>query len=293
MTTPAPTVSACIVCRNEVDKLGPCLDSAAWADEIVVLDLESTDGSADLARSHGARVMSHAPVPVVEAVRNVVAAAASGDWILALDPDERVTPGLRDELLRVRHRNDIDAVAIPFMNYDLGYPASHPVHRYDPKPRFYRRDRVRWPEAPNTLPAVAADRLLALPSHDDVVMIHDRNRSVAEAIERALRYAPAEAQSMVDRGEVFSAATMLRTLAGKAYKQFVVARPWQDGVPGFLRAGILVAFHFYVWAAFWQLSGARRTPADDALMRRLGTVVETVRLPGRLAKRLVRLVRHD
>jgi (heptosyl)LPS beta-1,4-glucosyltransferase len=293
MTTPGPTVSACIVCRNEVDKLGPCLDSAAWADEIVVLDLESTDGSADLARSHGARVMSHAPVPVVEAVRNVVAAAASGDWILALDPDERVTPGLRDELLRVRHRNDIDAVAIPFMNYDLGYPASHPVHRYDPKPRFYRRDRVRWPEAPNTLPAVAADRLLALPSHDDVVMIHDRNRSVAEAIERALRYAPAEAQSMVDHGEVFSAATMLRTLAGKAYKQFVVARPWQDGVPGFLRAGILVAFHFYVWAAFWQLSGARRTPADDALMRRLGTVVETVRLPGRLAKRLVRLVRHD
>jgi len=293
MTTPAPTVSACIVCRNEVDKLGPCLDSAAWADEIVVLDLESTDGSADLARSHGARVMSHAPVPVVEAVRNVVAAAASGDWILALDPDERVTPGLRDELLRVRHRNDIDAVAIPFMNYDLGYPASHPVHRYDPKPRFYRRDRVRWPEAPNTLPAVAADRLLALPSHDDVVMIHDRNRSVAEAIERALRYAPAEAQSMVDRGEVFSAATMLRTLAGKAYKQFVVARPWQDGVPGFLRAGILVAFHFYVWAAFWQLSGAHRTPADDALMRRLGTVVETVRLPGRVAKRLVRLVRHD
>jgi len=286
-------VSACIVCRNEVDKLGPCLDSAAWADEIVVLDLESTDGSADLARSHGARVMSHSPVPVVEAVRNVVAAAASGDWILALDPDERVTPGLRDELLRVRHRNDIDAVAIPFMNYDLGYPASHPVHRYDPKPRFYRRDRVRWPEAPNTLPAVAADRLLALPSHDDVVMIHDRNRSVAEAIERALRYAPAEAQSMVDRGEVFSAATMLRTLAGKAYKQFVVARPWQDGVPGFLRAGILVVFHFYVWAAFWQLSGAKRTPADDALMRRLGVMVETVRLPGRAVKRLVRLVRPD
>ena len=293
MTTPEPTVSACIVCRNEADKLGPCLESATWADEIVVLDLESTDGSADLARSRGARVISHAPVPVVEAVRNVVADASSGDWVLALDPDERVSPGLRDELLRLRHRTDIDAVAIPFMNYDLGYPASHPVHRYDPKPRFYRRDRVRWPESPNALPAVLPDRLLSLPARDDVVMVHDRNRSVAEAIERALRYAPAEAQSMVDRGEVFSALAMLRTLGGKAYKQFVVARPWQDGVPGFLRAGILVAFHFYVWAAFWQLSGARRTPADDALMRRLGTVVETVRLPGRVAKRLVRLVRHD
>jgi glycosyltransferase involved in cell wall biosynthesis len=115
-----PTVSACIVCRNEADKLGPCLESASWADEIVVLDLESVDGSAELAREHGAEVITHEPVPVVEAVRNLVADAASGEWILALDPDERVSPGLRDELLRLRHRTDVDVVAIPFMNYDLG-----------------------------------------------------------------------------------------------------------------------------------------------------------------------------
>ena len=49
---------------------------------------------------------------------------------------------------------------------------------------------------------------------------------------------------------------------------------------GFLRAGILVAFHFYVWAAFWQLSGAKRTPEDDDLMRRVGDVVETLRMRG-------------
>jgi len=289
--TPEPTVSACIVCRNEADRLGPCLESAAWVDEIVVLDLESADGSGDLARRHGARVISHEPVPVVEAVRNVVADAATGEWVLALDPDERVSPGLRDELLRLRHRTDIDAVAIPFMNYDLGYPAQHPVHRYDPKPRFYRRECVRWPEIPNALPDIPPERLLRLPSHDDVVMIHERNRTVPEAIERARRYAPAEAQAMIDRGQVFTARAMLRTLGGKAYKQFVVARPWREGVPGFLRAGILVAFHFYVWAAFWQLSGAKRTPEDDHLMRRLGVLVETLRLPGRIGRRALRLAR--
>ena len=287
-----PTVSACIVCRNEADKLGPCLESASWADEIIVLDLESVDGSDELARRHGAQVITHEPVPVVEAVRNVVADAATGDWILALDPDERVSPGLRDELLRLRYRADIDAVAIPFMNYDLGYPALHAVHRYDPKPRFYRRERLRWPEVPNALPDIRPDRLLKLASRDDLVMIHDRNRTVAEAIERALRYAPAEAQAMVDRGQVFTAQAMLRTLGGKVYKQFVVARPWREGVPGFLRAGILVAFHFYVWAAFWQLSGAKRTPEDDDLMRRLGYVVETLRMPGRIGRRAVRLTKR-
>ena len=71
-----PTVSVCIVCRNEADKLGPCLESASWADEIIVLDLESVDGSDELARRHGAQVITHEPVPVVEAVRNVVADAA-------------------------------------------------------------------------------------------------------------------------------------------------------------------------------------------------------------------------
>jgi (heptosyl)LPS beta-1,4-glucosyltransferase len=287
-----PTVSACIVCRNEADRLGPCLDSASWADEIIVLDLESEDGSVELARRYGARIISHEPVPVVEAVRNVVADAATGDWILALDPDERVSAGLREELLRLRHRSDIDAVAIPFMNYDLGYPALHPAHRHDPKPRFYRRERVRWPEVPNALPEIPSDRLLTLPARDDLVMIHERNRTVAEAIERALRYAPAEAQSMVDRGQVFTARAMLRVLARRAYEEFVHTRPWREGVPGFLRAGILLAFYFYVWAAFWQLSGATRTPEDDALMRRIGSVVEAARLPGRIGRRSLRLARR-
>ena len=95
---------------------------------------------------------------------------------------------------------------------------------------------------------------------------------------------------MIDRGHVFTARAMLRTLGGKAYKQFVVAKPWREGVPGFLRAGILVAFHFYVWAAFWQLSGARRTPEDDRLMARIGQGVEVIRFPGRMARRLARLL---
>ena len=109
MTT-TPTISVCIVCRNEADKLAGCLDSVTWADEVVVMDLSSTDGSAELARERGARVLEHEPVPIVELVRNEVGAAATGDWILALDPDERVADGLPDELRRICRRDDIDMV---------------------------------------------------------------------------------------------------------------------------------------------------------------------------------------
>jgi len=272
-----PGISVCIVCRNEADKLGPCLQSVAWADEIIVMDLASADGSAAVAREHGARVVSRAPVPIVELVRNEVAAAAGRQWILAVDPDERVSPGLARELQRLSRRADLDAVVIPRMNYDLGYPPSNPLHRYEPQLRMYRRCKVTWPVIPNALPAVADDRLHRIAQRDDLVLVHERSRTIPEVLDRVIRYAPAQAQSMIDRGQVFTARAMLGTLAGKIYRQFFIGQAFKDGVPGLLRASILVAFHFYVWAAFWQLSGGQRTPADDRLLRRLGVATEATR----------------
>ena len=274
-------ISACIVCRNEADKLGPCLESVQWADEVVMLDLESEDGSAQLAQSAGARVLGHRPVPIVEAVRNVVADAATGEWVLALDPDERVSPGLAAELRRSSARSDIDAVVIPRMNFDFGYAPTSPLQRYEPQLRMYRRGRVRWPDFPNALPEVPEDRLLRLPPRDELTLTHDRNRNIPEAIDRVRRYAPAQAQAMIEAGEVFTARRMLLTLGEKLYRHFVLARALRDGVPGLMRAGLLVAFHLYVWAAFWQQSGAGRTPADDRLLRGLDRALAPLRLPRR------------
>ena len=268
-----PTISVCIICRNEADKLPECLDSVRWADEVVVMDLESTDGSADVARAFGATVVSHEPIPIVEPLRNAVASHASGDWILALDPDERVSPGLAEELRRVAGL-DVDAVEIPVMNFDFGHPAVARLHRHDPKPRFYRPRRVTWPEQPNKLPVIQSDRVLKLPLEDRFALVHDRNRTVAEAIERVLRYAPAEAQAMIDAGERFTARRMLAVLAGKTHKQLIVGRALHEGVPGLVRTGVLVSFHFYVWAAFWQLSGAKRREADDRFLATLGRFLD-------------------
>jgi glycosyltransferase involved in cell wall biosynthesis len=241
------------------------------------MDLSSTDNSAFVAKEKGARVIHRAPAPIVERIRNEVSAEAHGEWILVLDPDERVTPGLAQELQRLADRNDSDAVVIPRMNFDLGYPPSNPIHRYEPQLRMYRRSVVQWPTIPNALPTVPEDRLYRLPPRDDLVIIHDRSKNIVEVLERSIRYAPAEAQSMIERGETFTAKNMLVTMGRAFNKQFITGQPWKDGIPGILRAAILVAFKFYIWAAFWQLSGGRRTPEDDRLIKRLGRVMEVPR----------------
>jgi len=264
-----PSISVCIVCRNEADKLVECLESARFADEILLLDLESEDDSAAVAARYGARVVSHPRVPIVELVRNTIADEATGVWILALDPDERVTPGLAALLREVSVREDVDVVTIPVMNHDFGHPASTPIHRYDPKPRMYRRAVVRWPTEPNELPHVDPARRYDVPHRDDLVLIHERNRTIVEALERVLRYAPAEAQALLAAGETFTARKMLRRTVSKAYKQFVLARSLEEGVPGLVRAFVLASFHFYVWACFWQLSGGENADPDRRYLRRL------------------------
>lgn len=290
---PGPGISVCVVCRNEADKLGPCLESVAWAEDVVVMDLESDDNSAELAEAHGARVVRREPVPIVEMVRNEVAAHARHDWVLALDPDERITPGLGEALREAAARPEVHAVVIPRMNYDFGYPPSSPLQRYEPQLRMYRRSEVTWPEVPNALPEVPEEHVYRIPAGDELVMIHERSRNIPEVIDRVVRYAPLQAQSMIDRGEKFTARRMIGDLGEGVYRHVLLGRAWRDGVPGLIRAGLLVAFKFYVWAAFWQLSGAERTPSDDRYVRALGRWLEAPRTALRAASALARAVRRS
>jgi hypothetical protein len=221
-------------------------------------------------------------VPIVEAVRNVAADAATGTWILAIDPDERVSPGLAGELRRLARRSDVDAVVVPRMNFDFGHAPSSPLQRHEPQLRMYRRSAVRWPSFPNALPDVAEARIARVPARDDLTLVHDRNRNIPEAIDRVRRYAPVQAQAMIEAGEVFTARRMLTTLAEKLYRHLVLSRALRDGMPGLLRAGLLIAFHLYVWAAFWQQSGASRSAPDDKLLRQIDLALLPLRLIGRL-----------
>ncbi len=88
-----PMLSALIITKNEEDVIGQCLDLLQWADECVVIDSGSTDATCEIARAHGARVI-HNDWPGYGAQRNFGGEQCRGDWILAVDADEEITPGL-------------------------------------------------------------------------------------------------------------------------------------------------------------------------------------------------------
>src|SRR5690606_15512855 len=92
-----PTVSACIIAFNEADRIGPCLDSVAWADEVIVVDSHSTDATVQIARDRGAKLIER-PFPGYIEQKNFAAEQATCEWVVSLDADEWLSPALVPEL---------------------------------------------------------------------------------------------------------------------------------------------------------------------------------------------------
>src|SRR5690348_12771097 len=96
-----PGLSACIITLNEADRIGACLASLAFCDEIVVVDSGSSDGTREIASSAGARAIEHA-FEGYRAQKDFAVKQARHDWVLCLDADERVTPQLRASIEAAR-----------------------------------------------------------------------------------------------------------------------------------------------------------------------------------------------
>ena len=100
-TTERPRLTACIITLNEADRIEACLDSLAFCDEIVVVDSGSTDATCELAAARGARVLQRA-FDGYRSQKEFAVRAASHDWVLCVDADERVTDALRASIEAAR-----------------------------------------------------------------------------------------------------------------------------------------------------------------------------------------------
>jgi len=140
-----PPVSVFILARNEERRIGPALESVDWAAEIVVIDSHSTDRTAEIAASHGARVVQVEFGKFGE-LRQAGIEHTTQPWIFSLDSDERCTPEARDEILQVvADPGSADAYLVPRQNFLLGKKIRHggwyPDFR---QPQLFRRGRMSY-----------------------------------------------------------------------------------------------------------------------------------------------------
>ena len=117
-------ISVYIIAFNEVDKIRDCINSVLWADEIIVVDSNSTDGTSEIAIELGAKVV-HIPFNGYGDLRNQAISHCNGNWIFSLDSDERCTIEVRDEIIKLIENAPLDIYQVPRKNFFMGRWIKH------------------------------------------------------------------------------------------------------------------------------------------------------------------------
>jgi glycosyltransferase involved in cell wall biosynthesis len=235
MTGPDVRLSAVVVARNEEAQLDACLATLAFADEIVVVLDRSTDASAEIARRHTDKVIEGG-WEIEGPRRNTGLDAATGDWILELDADERVTPELAEEIRRTIATATVPAYyLIPFDNYigetrvRYGWGASWgvaaAVRLFSPGAKRWGDDRIH----PGL--TLTGDRRWLQNRIDHYV-----DRNISDMIQRLDRYTEARARDLRESGQIGTLPANIRRFYSRFFKLYVMRKGYKEGGYGFLNA---------------------------------------------------------
>lgn len=241
-----PRISVCIVAMNEEAKIADCLKSAAFADEFVVVDSHSRDRTREIAASAGARVIER-DWPGHVAQKQFAIEAATHDWVLCLDADERVSPELQASILAAMERPDLpDGFEFARLTRYLGRWIRRGGWYPDVKLRLFRRAAGRWTGTnPHDRVEVRGrvERLAGDLHHLSYDSIADHLRTIDSFTTIAAREKHAA-------GERAGVADLVLRPAGKFLRMYVAKLGFLEGFAGF---HVAATGAFYVYLKYAKL----------------------------------------
>jgi glycosyltransferase involved in cell wall biosynthesis len=244
-----PTLSAIIIAKNEAGKIGDCLDSLAFCDERIVVDSASTDATAEIARGKGARVVPH-EFAGFGAQKDFALSLATGDWVLSIDADERVTPALaraiRDAIVQPR----AEGYEMPRLSRFLGREMRHSGWFPDRVLRLFRRGTARFS---NDLvhERVVCEGVIGRLQEP---LLHDPIGRIEDALSRMDRYSTAGAAMLAASGRRVSFASGIAHGLWMFFRTYVLRRGFLDGREGFLLAVANAEGTYYRYMKAWLLN---------------------------------------
>lgn len=220
-------VSAVIITLNTANQLDPCLQSLAFADEIVVVDSGSTDRTVEIAKGLGARVVQQAWLGYGPQKRLAVE-QASNDWVLCVDADERVSPELRGSIEKALSQPDLRAYEMARCNRFMGRWLRHGEGYPDWILRLFDRRVANWSEDPvheKVLTQVEVGRL-------DGDLLHESAETLHAYLEKQNRYTSLQAELLYRDGVRPSLFKLVFSPLARFLKFYLLRRGFLDGVPG-------------------------------------------------------------
>jgi glycosyltransferase involved in cell wall biosynthesis len=244
-------LSVVIITRNEIANIERCLRSVSFAQEVVVLDNGSTDGTVELARELGAVVHTTTDWPGFGLQKNRALALATGEWVLSLDADEWVSDALREELLEVIDSPEAmkRAYDMPRLSSFCGQYMRHGGWYPDRVLRLFPRGQARFSDD-----AVHERVNASLPVFSlRCDLMHESTPSLEWSTDKMNRYSTARAADLNRIGKRGSITKAVLHGAWAFFRGYVLRRGFLDGRRGFILALANAHGTFYRYAKLWLL----------------------------------------
>ena len=254
------TLTALIITLNEKDNIRDCLSSVSgWVDEIYLLDSGSTDGTLDIAREMGARVEVH-PFDSYAAQKNRGIERSSGDWVLIIDADERVSPDLRDSILRLMAEGPkADVYRMERWNWFFGCRVRYGGSGRNIVIRLVRREKGRYTD-------LSIHEKLDMAGLSvgwlDGPLRHYTQATLHVFFSKTAQYAELGARDRARRGVRGSFFRMALRPCWRFFRMYLIQRGFLDGALGLALAGFNAAGVLARELRLYQLS---REPHDQRL----------------------------
>ena len=232
-TAPRAPLSAVLITRNAASVLEPCLDSVAFADEVVVVDSSSTDRTVEIATRKGARVVQKEWLGFGRQ-RQFAVEQARHDWVLCLDADERVSSELARAIERALAAPVSPVYRMARRNRFLGRWLAHGEGYPDWSVRLFNRMNARWSDD-----LVNEKVLFAVtPGTLEGDLMRDSFDDLSAYLERQNRYTTLAARQAFEQGRGASVLHLFLSPAVRFFKFYVMRLGFLDGLPGLLHISI-------------------------------------------------------
>jgi glycosyltransferase involved in cell wall biosynthesis len=254
-----PNLSVTIITLNEADHIGAAIDSAAWADEVIVVDAGSTDGTLDVARTKGVTVATRPWTGYVDQ-KNYAAGLARNDWIFSLDADERIPPPLRQEIGRVLAAEPAArGYRVPRVTFHLGRWMRTTDFYPDFQTRLYDRRAARW-RGKYVHESVAVDGPSGVLQNE---LEHYSYRDLRDHLDRINQYSTLAARQMHEAGRRAGALDLVVHPPAAFLRNYVLRRGFMDGTAGLLLSGVNAYSVFLKFAKLWEIQRILSSEAGE------------------------------
>jgi len=248
-------LTACVIARDEEDVLPRCLDSVAFAAELVmVVDDRSRDGTEKVARERAARVEVR-PYGGDGDQKRFCVSLASRDWVLILDPDEVLCPSAAQELQALLEDppEDLAGVEINRVTWHLGRWIRHGDFHPDWKLRVFRRSRARWVGLDPHARVEVDGRVRRLSGEIE----HYSYRDLADQVDRIQHFSTQAAGALERAGRRARLRDLLLRPPARFLRAYLLKQGFRDGVPGLVVAAA-TGFHVFLkYAKLWERQRGR------------------------------------